>query len=257
MLITPVKLPLLQPPKDDLFKALEKTYLELKENSVVAVSSKVVAVHQGRCVELGSVSNRDELITKEAELYLERDQAPHGFMIHTVKNYALVGSAGIDKSNAGDHYVLLPTKPTEFAAELHTWLRRRYGVKNLGVLITDSHSIPLRRGTMGVSIAHCGFKPIYDYRGQADLFDRELKVSLSNLADGMAAAATLVMGEGNEQTPLAVIEDVKKVEFIDGPYEPHDPFQTFYIDPEDDLYRPLFKYLPWKHGGSGKGSKNP
>ncbi len=248
MLITPVKLPLLQPPKDDLFKALEKTYLELKENSVVVVSSKVVAIHQGLCVELDSVPNKDELITKEAELYLERDLVPHGYIMHTVKNYMLVGSAGIDESNAKNHYILLPSKPAEFAADLHSWLCKRFGVKNLGVIITDSHSIPMRRGTMGISIASYGFKPIYDYRGKDDLFDRELKLSLSNLADGMAAAATMVMGEGDEQTPVAVIEDAKNIEFIEGAYEPHDSSQTFYIDPDDDLYRPFYDYLPWKKG---------
>lgn len=257
MLVTPVKLPLLQPPQDDLFEALEKTYIDLKENSVVAVSSKVVAIHQGLCVDFDSVVDKDELIKKEAQLYLERDLAPHGFIMHTVKNYMLVGSAGIDESNAKNHYILLPNKPTKFAAELHAWLSQRFGIKNLGVIITDSHSVPMRRGTMGISIASYGFKPIYDYRGKDDLFDRELKLSLSNLADGMAAAATMVMGEGSEQTPVAIIEDAKKVEFIDGPYEPHDPFQTFYIDPEDDLYRPIFKYLPWKKGDSGEGSKNP
>lgn len=256
MLITPVKLPLLQPPQDDLLAALDKAELVPKENSIIAVSSKVVAIHQGRCIALDEVANKDDLIRQEAEMFLERDLVPHGFIMHTVKYHMLVGSAGIDESNAKNHYILLPIEPEKFAKELRTKLLKKFGLKKLGVIVTDSHSVPMRRGTVGISIASYGFKPIYDYRGSSDLFDRELIMSMSNLADGMAAAATLVMGEGSEQTPVAVIEGAKQVEFIDSAYEPHDPFQTFYIDPADDLYKPYFDYLPWKKGDPTQGSKN-
>lgn len=255
MKITPVKLPLLQPPQDDLFAHLDSVDFSLGEDSIVVLSSKVVAIHQGRCIKIEKHPDKDSLIKQEAEEYMERDVVPQGFLIHTIKYHMLVGSAGIDESNANDHYILLPDNPDVFAEEFRHYLQKRFDVNNLGVIITDSHSVPMRRGTVGISIANFGFRPLHDYRHQDDLFGRELKISISNLADGLAAAATVVMGEGSEQTPLTIIEDLQNIEFSDKPFRPVSKYESYYVEPDQDLYKPFFEYPPWQKGEGGKGSK--
>ena len=256
MKITPVKLPLLNPPKDDFFEALEKSKVVVPNESIVVVSSKIVAIHQGVCMPVSEVANKDWLIEEQAEIYLERNIVPGGFLMQTVKHHMLVGSAGIDESNANNHYILLPKEPEVFAQELRAYIVKKFGIKDIGVIITDSHSVPMRRGTIGVSIASWGFKPLHDYRGTPDLFNRELKVSISNLADGLAAAATVVMGEGSEQTPVAVVTELKNIQFINKPFKPKGEHKSYYVEPSEDLYKPFFDYLPWKKGGTSRDSKN-
>jgi F420-0:gamma-glutamyl ligase len=169
----------------------------------------------------------------------------------------IVSSAGIDESNAGDYFVLLPKDPMEFAKKMWNYLNQSHGTKEFGVVITDSHSVPMRRGAMGVSIGWYGFNPIHDYRGEKDLFGRTFKTSTVNLPDSLAAVATLEMGEGKEQTPIVVIEEINGISFIQSDYKPASELDNFFIDPEDDMFRPLFSYPPWEKGESGKGSKKP
>ena len=114
----------------------------------------------------------------------------------------------------------------------------------LGVIITDSHTIPLRRGVLGISLAHYGFAPLKDYRGNADIFGRTLKMTQTNIPDGLAAAAVVLMGEGAERTPLALITDVPWVKFEARPAaasrrRPAKPFSSFEIKTHEDLYYPL------------------
>jgi len=85
-------------------------------------------------------------------------------------------------------------------------LKQKYSVKYLGILITDSRTIPLRAGITGVALGYAGFRGIKDYRGRPDIFGRKFKVSRVNVADSLATVAVFVMGEGNEQQPLAIIK---------------------------------------------------
>lgn len=113
-------------------------------------------------------------------------------------------------------------------------------MRRLGVLITDSRTIPLRTGVTGVSVGYASFRGIKDYRGMLDIFGRKFKFSRTNIADGLATSAVLVMGEGNEQQPLALIESTP-LEFCNKVNR-----VELYIDIREDLYRPLFSKLP-KH----------
>jgi len=118
--------------------------------------------------------------------------------------------------------------------------------------VTDSHTIPLRRGVLGISLAHYGFVPLRDYRGMVDLFGRELKMSQTNIADALAAAAVVVMGEGNEAKPLCLIKDVPWIKFIAKPFKSRKPFSSFEIKTKEDLYYPLLSAVPWRKGKGGK-----
>lgn len=251
MIVKAIKTRILVPPQDDLLACLSESIKTLKERSVVVVTSKVVSIWEGRCVPTGNVKDKDELIRKEADHYLERDVAPEALVMHTIKNNIFIPSAGIDESNAKNHYILWPKDSKKSAKKIWEWLRSKYKLREIGVIISDSHTIPARRGAMGISLAHYGFNPLRDYRGAADLFGRELKMSQTDVADGLAAAAVLVMGEGKEGTPVAVIEDGPGIEFVAGEKK-FRKGEEFELKSKYDLYWPLFSAVRWKKGGGGK-----
>ena len=112
--------------------------------------------------------------------------------------------------------------------------------KEIGVLITDSRTTPLRRGVIGAGLGWCGFKPLYNYIGKPDCFKVPLAVTQVNLIDSLSASAVLCMGEGDEQTPFALIRNAPKVEFEPSPPQRED-VEFFYVKAEEDLYGPLFK----------------
>ena len=251
MLIIPVKTRVLVPPKDDLLAAIQGALPKIEEYSILAVTSKVVSIWQGRCVAKSEYPDKDELIKKEADKYLPRDFVPNRWVMHTIKNNLFIPSAGIDESNGNNYYILWPREPMAAAREIWEWTRKTYGVHDLGVVITDSHTIPLRRGTLGISLGYCGFTPIRDYRGEKDIFGREFIIQVADIADGLAAAAVLAMGEGQETTPLAVITEIPFVEFTDKSHAPDKPFTSFEIEEKEDLYYPLLSSVPWERGEGG------
>lgn len=223
---------------------LDQTIDNLQEGDIVAISSKIVALCEGNVRPLDT--DRDTLIEEQSDLFLPPEHSKYGHHFSII-NHTIVGSAGIDVSNADDHFVLWPKDPQADANNIRAHLREHFGLKNLGVIITDSISQPLRLGSIGASISHSGFSAIHDYRGQSDLFGHTMKVSRSNVASGLAAAAVLVMGEGTEQTPICIIRDASFVAFQD-----HNPTQAELdesnLSLEDDLFAPFLQNARWQEG---------
>lgn len=232
------------PPKDDLWNLLF-AIKSLKENSVVAVTSKVVAIGEGRCVDTRETT-KDELAIKEADKYLPRNLSPQGWILHTLKNNMLVASSGVDESNANNFYILWPKDPKKSAKKIWAFLKKKFKVKNLGVIITDSRLVPLRRGVVGISIGYFGFNPIKDYRGKLDLFGREFVMETSNLPDSLATAAVLVMGEGAECQPIAVISNIPDIEFTTK------EDNNLEVAEKEDMFYPFLSSVKWQKGGSGR-----
>lgn len=242
MKVTAIKTRPMLPPKDDLMSVFEESLPRIGERSLLVVTSKVVAIDQGRCVERGSVDER-ELIEAEAERYLSGDRDRARPMMLTIKGNTFIPKAGVDTSNANGYYVLWPDKPKEYAESIVEYLRKRFGLQEVGVLIVDSGLLPLRWGTVGISLAHAGFCPVVDYRDKRDIFGkRSLSVVVANVADSLAAAANLVMGEGAEQTPAVVVEEVDFVKF--GECDLGVP--SIYADPHEDLFAELIKSTKWE-----------
>lgn len=204
----------------------------LKENCVLAVTSKIVSIAEKRLVSKSEISKVD-LVKRESDQFLGVN---HVGVCLTLTQGLLIPSAGIDESNSEhDYYVLYPKDPYLSAKKIHEELRRRSGIQNLGIILTDSRSSPLRRGVTGFSLAHWGFRPLRNLVGKEDLFGRSMKATLVNLPDSIASAAVLVMGETSEAQPLALV-DYEGLDFFEGSDQDY-----FRVKPEDDLYGPLLE----------------
>ncbi len=248
MIITTIKTRTFVPPQDDILKEIKRTLTRVQERSILVITSKVVSIWQGKCAPTTAYRDKDDVIMQEADRYLPRSYTPGAWCMHTIKNNIFIPSAGVDESNAGGYYILWPDDPQKAARTLWQWARQTYQVKDIGIVISDSHTNPLRRGVVGIALAYYGFRPLNDYRGTADLFGRKLKMTQTNVADGIAAAAVLVMGEGGESTPVAVAHDVPFVHFLARPFSPHKSFSSFVIETKEDMYYPLLSAVPWRKG---------
>jgi putative folate metabolism gamma-glutamate ligase len=233
MLVKAIKTRPLIPPQDDLLSVIKESLIGVKEKSIIIITSKVVSIWEGRCVK----GNKDDLIKQEADLYLDKDLKWDVAL--TIKNNILIPTAGIDESNANGYYILWPEKPFESAKKIYDFIKKEFGVNKFGVIISDSHTTPLRTGIMGIAISFYGFNPLRNYVGKKDIFGRKLKMSQTNIADSLAAAAVYTMGEGAEQTPIAIIEGAGNIEFSEKDF-------SVEINPDDDIYSPLLKSISWK-----------
>jgi putative folate metabolism gamma-glutamate ligase len=227
---------------ESLFDVLDCYLPLLQEGSLIAVTSKIISLSQGRVVSKETCSKED-LIRQEADAVAETTFLPYGIFL-TIKNNILIPSAGIDDSNSEGNFILYPQDLQKTAASLWSYVRAKHNLKSLGILITDSHTTPLRRGVTGIALGWCGFEPLYSYIEKPDIYENPLRVTQANLLDGLAAAAVLVMGEGNEQTPLALITNAPKMTFLSRPPTLEEE-ATFSIPMEDDLYAPLLMNTSW------------
>ncbi|MBC87656.1 MAG: hypothetical protein CL677_10820 [Bdellovibrionaceae bacterium] len=199
------------------------------EGKILAVTSKLVSVSENRFVKKSEIEKED-LVKREADIYLGRCS----YDCHlTIKESLLIPSSGIDESNSeGDEFILYPENPFISAKHICEKVKAAFSLKDLGVILTDSHTTPLRRGVSGVALAYYGFNGLQDKVGHKDLFDRPLMMTSINVADALAVAATLVMGEGNECCPLAILDHPVEFKILEDNSELHIPL-------EEDLYHPM------------------
>ena len=229
-----------------LAEALPKAGFELADGDVVCIAQKIVSKAEGRMVPLAGVRPGPEAVrlARETEkdprlvqLILDESTAVMrqrpGVLIVRHRLGFVCAHAGIDQSNIdhddGENALLLPTDPDRSAAKVRARLLELTG-KSVGVVITDSHNRPWRLGTIGTAIGASGIGVLDDRRGTTDLFGRELRVTLSNRADAIAAAATLVMGETTEKIPIVIARGV-------APLESGDTARSINRPLEEDLFR--------------------
>jgi coenzyme F420-0:L-glutamate ligase/coenzyme F420-1:gamma-L-glutamate ligase len=127
-------------------------------------------------------------------------------IITETKHGIICANAGVDRSNVkGDRNVaLLPANPDASARGIRQEIKRLTG-HTVGVIVSDTHGRPLRMGEINVAIGVAGIKPIRDRRGEKDLFGYVLRIKQTNIADELASAAELVIGQASEGIPVALI----------------------------------------------------
>jgi len=215
---------------------------ELLDGDLLVISSKFIAVSEGRVVALetvvpsdhaASVSKRLNISPELCELVIRESDdvigGVSGFML-TLKEGLLTPNAGIDKSNIEHgNVVLYPRNPLESAKTLVEEVRFRRGVE-IGVVVSDSRLMPTRRGTVGVALAAAGMDAIVDLRGKTDLFGNVLKVTSQAVADDLCSGAQVVMGEADESVPIVLVRGLTTS--VGRGY----PMSSFAVDPEQCVY---------------------
>lgn len=217
---------------------------QLKEGDIIVISSKYVAISEGRVIPLRAVKvgaearavaqtyHMDprlmELILRESDSVLG---GIPGFILASWEGL-LTPNAGIDKSNV-EHgrVVLYPRRPQESASRIREALRFALGI-NVGVVVCDSRLMPTRRGTTGVALASSGIEAIVDLRGKSDLFGNVLRVTSQAIADDLTSAAQLLMGESNEAVPIVIVRGLDSVGLKEIEYPP----SRFSIPMDEDVY---------------------
>lgn len=245
MKLRPLRTRLVQPGERDLFGFLTTEVKKIPERSILVVTSKIISFFEGQLISK-ETARKKSLIREEADYYLAPGKNRH-YSNLSIRESAFIAAGGIDESNAAGQYVLLPRNCQRSTNHIRAYFVKRFGLKNFGIIVSDSRSIPLRRGAIGVALAWSGFRALKDYRGTTDLFGRTIQYEVANIADALAVAAVAVMGEGREQTPLALITELPEVAFIDrSPTKAERDF--FFIQPKDDFFAPIFRYQNLKKG---------
>ena len=221
-------LPDIQPGDDVaglILTALDRANLTLQEGDVLAIAQKIISKVEGRLVRLADVepgprarevaaqTEKDprivELILRESE---EISRLKPGVLIVRHRLGFTSANAGIDRSNVGDGgetaVLLLPLDPDQSAAAIRARIRAERGV-TVGVVITDSHGRPFRLGTVGVAIGVAGLPALWDRRGERDRYGYTLQHTDVGVADEIAAAAGLLMGQAAEGLPVVRLRGLK------------------------------------------------
>lgn len=199
--------------------AAEKQKTPIQKGDVIVVTHVVVSRAEGSVVNLETIkpspfakttakkSEKDpalvEVVLREAESIIRmRD----GKLITLTRHGMICANSGVDKSNVpGERTVaLLPQNSDKSARQIRQEIKRQTG-KTVAVIISDTHGRPLRDGEINIAIGVAGFMPIRDRRGEKDLFDYVLKVKRTAVADELASAAELVIGQAGEAIPAAII----------------------------------------------------
>ncbi len=189
----------------------------LQAGDLVVIAESALATAEGRCARLDDIKPSPEAFrlagdygmdARLVEVVLqESDQIVGGIpgFLLCMKGGTLLPNAGIDASNAPPgSVVLLPADPDASAARIRAGIAERTGA-DVGVIIADSRTHAMRLGCSGVAIGCSGIPSVIDERGRPDLFGRELEVTKRAVADCIASAAELVMGEADECVPAAVV----------------------------------------------------
>jgi coenzyme F420-0:L-glutamate ligase/coenzyme F420-1:gamma-L-glutamate ligase len=234
---------------DIVLNSIQENNLVLEDHDILVFAQKIVSKAEGRAVNLASVvpsqravdlaaqTEKDprlvELILQESNEIL---RTRLGTIIVEHKLGFVCANAGIDHSNVAgsgsqveEWVLLLPEEPDRSAESIRKEIASKSG-KQVGVLIIDSHGRAWRNGTVGAAIGIAGLPGLQDLRGKPDLFGFTLRITQVGVADELAAAASLVMGQAAEGTPVIHVRGF--------PYALREGSLTELIRPkEQDLFR--------------------
>lgn len=230
--IFPIETSLLKP-SEDLFTfiivSLVENNLTLESGDLLAVSSKIFSYSED---QLFDIEQFDDQVKKESEKYVP------GKIVSLSRKFGWwVANAGIDKSNVPEGKAISwPKNPQKSCDELRHKLCEHFGLTELGIIMVDSFCTPGRIGVVGGAVAVSGFMPVIDKRGEKDIYGEELKITQVNVADMLASATNLTMGEAAEKTPLCLVRGYV-AEFTN---KKIDSISLMQIDPKDCLFNPIY-----------------
>ena len=237
-------------PGDDLAKIILKSFrinnINLDDGDVVVVAQKIISKSENRYIDLNKITPSEKAITLAKEL--NRDSSfiqvilnESNEIVSTDKNVIIVEhklgfiniNAGIDRSNIPqdiNQVLLLPKNPTISANNLRLALSEKFK-KQIAVVITDSMTRPYRSGVTNFALASSNLQSLIDLSGEKDMYGNILKNTEIAVADEIAAASGLLMGQGSDKKPVVIIKGFNK-----NKYKVNDALDLV-VSREDDLYR--------------------
>lgn len=202
---------------DRVIETAEKTCGGFEDGDILVLAETAVATSEGNVIRLDGITpspraeelaERYRIDPRTAEVVIrESDEVVGGIpgFLLCMKGGTLLPNAGVDASNAPPGCVTpLPADPDQSALTIKEAIETKTGVR-IGVIVADSRTHAMRLGCSGVAIGSAGIPSVIDDRGRNDLFGRQLEVTKRAVADNIASAAELVMGEADECTPAAII----------------------------------------------------
>jgi coenzyme F420-0:L-glutamate ligase/coenzyme F420-1:gamma-L-glutamate ligase len=238
-------------PGDDLVEliaqALTRNDVTPQARDVLVVAQKIVSKAEGRMIDLATIEPSAKARTLAAEVdkdprLVELILSESVRVVRARRNVLIVehrlgfvmANAGVDQSNVGpadgaSRVLLLPENPDRSAGSLRRGLAAATGI-DLAVVINDSFGRAWRQGTAGVAIGVAGLPGLIDLRGRPDLFGRTLEASIIGFADEVAAAASLVMGQADEASPVVLIRGLRWS-------APESTAASIIRSPNEDLFR--------------------
>ena len=223
MKIIPLKTSRVIKPGEDITDTVAKLIRINIDNpstgDLIAFSIKAISISKKYIIKISSVhpskkalklSEKYKVSSEIIELILRKKVVILGGaegVLATLNNGVLIGNGGLDRKNVEKGYIVYwPDDPDEEAYKIRKGLYEKLGIW-LSVILVDSHVNPLRRGTTGIVIGLAGFNPLKDYRGKEDLYGRKIRFTIQNIADELASAAHIYMGEGVEETPFVYVKN--------------------------------------------------
>jgi coenzyme F420-0:L-glutamate ligase/coenzyme F420-1:gamma-L-glutamate ligase len=201
-----------------ILEAISDMGMEIQKDDILVIAETAIAKAEGHIInlkdlkpspkayELADKTGKEpevvEAILQESE---EVIKVGPDFIISETKHGFVCANAGIDESNVDEGLATpIPENPDESASLIREKIQVKTG-KEVSVIISDTQGRAFREGAVGVAIGVSGLEPLWDRSGEKDLFDRELKTTAVAVADELAAAASIVMGQADEGIPVVLI----------------------------------------------------
>ncbi|MEM1511861.1 MAG: coenzyme F420-0:L-glutamate ligase [Candidatus Jordarchaeales archaeon] len=232
---------------DDIAKliveAARKQGIEILNNDIIVVAQSIVSKAEGMIVDLSKVDPSPfsitisrqvgkspqmvEVILREARRIVKMR---HVIITETTHGF-ICANSGVDESNVsgGGKVTLLPRDPDESARRIRDGIFKLTGA-DVAVIISDTHGRPFREGAINVAVGVAGLKPVWDRRGEKDLYGYVLHSTFVAVADELASAAELIMGQADEGIPVVII---RGYQYIKG----EGSYKDLLMPPERDLFR--------------------
>ena len=203
-----------------IFQAAEKQGTPIQNGDIIVITHVIVARAEGTIIDLKTITPSEfaksiakstkkdprlvEVILRESKSIVRMS---NGKLITETKQGLICANSGIDKSNVPGSTViaLLPEDSDKSAQTIRHNMYKNSG-KDVAIIVSDTHGRPLRKGEINIALGTSGFEPLRDRRGEKDLFGYKIKTKRTAIADELASAAELVIGQTNEGIPVAIIK---------------------------------------------------
>ncbi len=196
--------------------------IKINTGDVIVIAETAVAKSEGNIIDLNSITPSElaleiSIKTKKSPVLVEaiiREsneiiKLGPDFIICETRHGFVCANAGIDESNIGEGLATpIPSDPDKSAAAIRKKIEGKTG-SEVVIIISDTQGRAFREGAVGVAVGISGMNPLWDRKGETDLYGRELQTTSIAVADELASGASIVMGQANEGLPVVIIKGVE------------------------------------------------